>query len=123
MRSQLRDRLGEFIAAVAPAVDRVRDVAAVTIGVAEIVLSRIENSVQLVLRLVLRQPVALILGEIEYLRHRVEIQADDLAGTMSDHLRPAAIEIGAAKLSMRRWRHADVAGRADIEIELVVGPY
>ena len=40
MRPQLRDRLGELVAAVAPAELRVGDVAAVAIGEAEIVLAR-----------------------------------------------------------------------------------
>src|SRR4029077_12633300 len=67
MRPKLRNRLGELAAAVAPAEYRILDVAAVAIRKAEIVGSRVEEAVQLVLRRILGEPVTLVLGEIEHL--------------------------------------------------------
>jgi hypothetical protein len=123
MRAQLRHRLGELIAAVAPAEYRVGDIAAATIRIAEIVLARVSQSVELVVRLLLGQPVALVFGEIHLLQHRVPVHPDDLPDAAGDDLHPAAIEVDATDLGVGRRRHADVARRADVEIELVVGPY
>ena len=122
MRPELRHRLGKLIAAVAPTEFRVGDVAAVAIGEAEIVLAGVGEAVELIVRLILRQPVALVLGEIQQLQHRVPIHADNLADTTCDDLHPAAVEVDAADLRVRRRRHADVARCADVEIELIVGP-
>ena len=54
MRSQLRDRLGELVAAMPPAELRVGNIAAAAIGEAEILFAGIGKPVQLVVRLVLR---------------------------------------------------------------------
>jgi hypothetical protein len=81
-----------------------------------------KKPVELVIRLVLRQPVPLVLGEVKHLRDGVKIHADDLADTVSNHLGAAAVEVDAAKLRVSRRRHADVARRANVEIELVVRP-
>ena len=96
MRAQLRHRLGELIAAVAPAELRIGDIAAMAVGVAEIVRAWMQHPVELVVRLVLGQPVTLVLGEVEDLRHRMPIHADDLADALGDNLRVAAVEIDAA---------------------------
>ena len=56
------------------------------------------QAVELVVRLVLRQPVALVLGEIQHLQTRVAIHADDLADAASDDLGAAAVKIDAAHL-------------------------
>ena len=122
MRPQLRDRLHKLVAAVAPAELRVRDIAAVTIGIAEIVLAGMGESVELVVGLLLGEPVALVLGEIELLQCRVPIHPDDLANPAGHHFHAAAVEVDAADLGVGRRRHADVARRADVEIELVVRP-
>src|SRR5258707_10028473 len=80
MRPHLCERLGELIATVAPAELRVGDVAAGAVGEAKIVLTGVRHSVELVLWLVLREPVALVFGEIKLPQRRVPIPADDLAG-------------------------------------------
>ena len=54
----MRDGFGEFAAVMAPAELQVGNVAAVAIGEAEIVLPGMEQAVELVLRLVLEEPVA-----------------------------------------------------------------
>src|SRR5439155_2671878 len=109
-------------AAAAPAELLVQKIAAGAIGEAEIVLTRIGEPVQLVVRLVFGEPVALVLGEIELLQARMPIHANDLAGAASHHFHAAAIEVDAADLGVPFRRHADVAWRADVEIELVVRP-
>jgi hypothetical protein len=59
VRPELRDGLGELVATVAPAELWVRNLAAVAIGKAEIVLAGMEQAVELVLGLVLGEPVTL----------------------------------------------------------------
>ena len=81
-----------------------------------------QQPVELVLRNVLGQPVALVLSEVQHLGDRVEVHSDHLPDAVRHDLHAAAVEIDAAELCVgRRW-HADVAGRADVEIQLVVGP-
>jgi hypothetical protein len=67
VRTKLRQWLGEFVAGVTPSELRILDVAAVAIGKAEIILSGVEKPIKLVLRRVLRKPIALVLGEIQNL--------------------------------------------------------
>src|ERR1700730_1383925 len=74
VRPELRYRFGELVAAMPPAELRVGNVAAVAIRKAEIVLARMEQAVELVVRLIFGQPVALVLGEIQHL-HRVGCQS------------------------------------------------
>ena len=50
------------------------------------------------------------------------VHADDLPGTARDHLGVPAVEIDAADLRMGWRRHADIARRTDVEIQLVVRP-
>src|SRR5262245_50349264 len=122
VRPELCDRPGEFIAAAAPAELGVGNVAAVAIGKAEIVLAGMEHAVELVLRLVLGEPVTLVLGEIQHSHRRVPVHADDLTNAASHHFGAATVQIDAADLCVTiRW-HADVARRANVEIELVVRP-
>jgi hypothetical protein len=66
VRTKLRQWLGEFVAGVTPSELRILDVAAVAI-VAEIILSGGEKPIKLVLRRVLRKPIALVLGEMQNL--------------------------------------------------------
>src|SRR6266852_2769565 len=99
----------------------VSDVALMAERVAE-VLPDFRPSIELVLRHVFRQPVARVFGEVKLVRPGAKIHSDDLSYPPSDHLRAAAVEVDAPDLCMGvRW-HADVARRANLEIELVVGP-
>ena len=65
MRSQQRDRLGEFVARASPPEFLVRNVALVTIRKSEIVLTRLGEPIELVLRYFLREPIAAVFGEVE----------------------------------------------------------
>src|SRR5258708_36939087 len=80
VRPHLCERLGELIATVAPAELRVGDVAAGAVGEAKIVLTGVRHSVELVLWLVAREPVALVFGEKKLLQPREPVLAGDLAG-------------------------------------------
>src|SRR5580692_3443235 len=121
MRPELRNRLGELAAAVAPAEYRILDVAAVAVRKTEIVGSRVEQAVQLVLRRILGEPVPLVLGEIEDFGQRMKIHADDLADAAGDDLDAAAVDRYAANLGIARRRLTDVTRRSDIDVELIVG--
>src|SRR4051812_39652708 len=92
-----------------------------TIRKSEIVLARLREPIELVLRYVLRQPIAAVLGEVELPQHRVPVHSDDLPNPVCHHFRAAAVEIDTTELRMGGRRHADVTGCADVEIELVVG--
>src|SRR5262245_41282313 len=120
--AQQRERLGELIARVPPSELLVRDVALVAVGVAEIVLAGLSHSVEFVLGDVFRQPVATVFGEVELLGGWVPVHPDDLTDAGSDDFQPAAVQIETVDLGMALGRHADVARRADLEIELLVGP-
>ena len=52
----------------------------------------------------------------------MKIHADDLPDTVGDDLGIAAVEVDAADLGISRRRHADIARRADVKIEPIVGP-
>jgi hypothetical protein len=120
VRPELRYRFGELVAAMPPAELRVGNVAAVAIRKAEIVLARMEQAVELVVRLIFGQPVALVLGEIQHLHRRVPVHTDDLTDAARDYLGAAAVEVDPANLRVLVGGHADVAGRSNIEIKLVV---
>src|SRR5262249_41253200 len=56
-------------------------------------------------------------------RHWVEIKPDRIANAAHVGFRPAAIEIHAPDLAIGLGRKADVTGRSDVDVELVVRPY
>src|SRR5216684_1435758 len=114
------DRLGELAARVPPTEFRVREVALVAIGIAEVVLAGLGDAIELVLRQVLRQPIARVLGEVELLQRRMPVHSHDLADTVGVDLEALPIESDAIDLAVPLRRQADVAGRADLEVELLV---
>src|SRR5262249_5388141 len=122
MRAEQRD--GRFIvaAAAAPAELVVGHSALVAIGIAEM-LSGLGDAVELVVGQILRQPIAAVVGEIKLLRYRVEIKPDRIAHSAYVHFRPAAVEVHAPDLSVGLGRKADVTGRPDVDVELVVGSH
>ena len=67
MRAQQRDRLLELVARAPPAHLAIGEVALVAIREAEM-LADLGDAVELVFGQVFRQPVAAVLGEIEFLR-------------------------------------------------------
>src|SRR5262245_3235129 len=97
-------------------------IALVAIGIAEM-LSGVGDAVELVVGQVLRQPVATVVGEIKLLRYRVEIKPDRIADSAHMGFRPAAVEVHAPDLSVGVGRKADVTGRPDVDVELVVGSH
>src|SRR6266852_5398383 len=108
-----RRRRLELAARAAPAELIVGNIALMAIGVAEM-LARLGDPVELVVRQLLRQPVAAVVGEVELLGHRMEIEADRVAHAAHIGFRAAAVEIDAPDLAVGLGRQADVTGRADI---------
>src|SRR6266850_306532 len=86
------------------------------------VLPDLGDAIELVLGNVLGDPVAAVVGEVQFLRHRMPVEADRVAHAPGDDFHAAAVEIDAADLRMRVRRLTDVAGRADRNVELVVRP-
>ena len=121
MRAELGDRLHELVAGAAPAHLAIGEVALVAIREAEM-LAGLGDAVELVLRQVLRQPVAAVVGEVEMLGHRMPVEADRVAHADRKGLGAGAVEIEPADLRGAGHRLADVAGRADVYVELAVGP-
>src|SRR6266404_820315 len=114
------DGLGELAARAPPTEFRVGEVALVAIGIAEVVLAGLGDAIEFVLRHVLRQPIARVLGEIELLQRRMPVHSQDLADTVRVDLEALPIESDAIDLAVPlRWQ-ADVAGGADLEVELLV---
>ena len=78
--------------------------------------------VQLVGRLVVTHVVAPVVGEPEILRGRIEVEAHAVAHAARDHLRLAASQVDPGDGRVQRGgRRADVARRADGNVELAVG--
>src|SRR4029079_16645959 len=112
---------GEFAAGTAPAVFRIGEVALVAIGIAEVVLAGLGDAIELVLGHVLREPVARVLRKVELLQRRMPVHSHDLADAVGVDLEVLAIESDANDPGVPlRWQ-ADVARRADLKVELLVG--
>src|SRR5438552_2159448 len=99
----------------------IRNVALMAVGKSEIVLARLCHAVELVFRYVFRQPISLIFSEIELLGDGVPVHPEDLADTVRNDLQAATVQIETINLRVPLGWHADVARRADLEIELLVG--
>src|SRR5947199_3770542 len=54
------------------------------------------HAVELVFRNVLGRPIAAVVGKIEFLRHRMPVEADRVAYALRNDFRAAAVEIDAA---------------------------
>ena len=78
--------------------------------------------VEAVARHVLAQPVAGVRREVELLRHRVPVEPHAVADAVRVVLEPRAVGVDARDIGVRVGRQADVARRADVEVELAVGP-
>src|ERR1700737_3222483 len=78
VRAQQRNGLGELVAGATPSKLLVRDVALVAIGKAEIVLAGLGYSVELVLRDVLRQPIAAVFGEVQLFQDWMPVHPDNV---------------------------------------------
>jgi hypothetical protein len=92
------------------------------IGIAE-VLAHLGQAVQLVVRHVLGEPVALVVGEVELARLRMEVEAHRVTHAAGHDLHAAAVQIDAADLGVFVGVGlADVARCAHGHVELSVGP-
>src|SRR5262249_4484658 len=119
VRAEQRNGRLEVAAAAPPAKLVVGHIALVAIGIAEM-LPGLGDAVELVVGQILRQPIAAVVGEIELLRYGVEIKPDRVANSAHVGFRSAAVEIHAPDLSVGLGRKADVTGRSDVDVELVV---
>ena len=90
------------------------------VGEAE-VLPLLRHHVELVARLVVAQPVAGVGGEVELLGHRMPVEAHAVAHAVGHVLEAGAVGIHAGEVGVGVGRHTDIAGRADVEVELAVG--
>src|ERR1700733_3681256 len=97
VRPDVQGRRCELAALVAHGVFRIRNVALVTIGIAE-VLTVLDQVVELVGRDVVAHPVARILGEPELAGSRIDVAADAVALAERSHLRQALVRVDVAIL-------------------------
>ena len=91
------------------------------VGVAE-VQALLRRDVEPVARHVVAQPVAAVGGEVELLGHRVPVEAHAVADAAGDVLEAGPVGIDAGDVGVGVRRRADVARRADVEVELAVRP-
>ena len=123
MRPHQRDRLGHVLARgglVFGLCDvRVHDAGSVAVGVAEIEVC-LAHAVQFVLRAVVAQPVAAVVGEPQFAGLRMPVEALGVAHAPGDDLHAGAVGVVAADLRVLLGRLADVAGRAERHVELLV---
>src|SRR5262249_17804645 len=121
MWTEQRGRLHEVITRLAPPELGIGKVALVTVGIAE-VLPYLRRAVQLVVGQVLREPVALVVGEPQLAGLRMEVEAHRVAHATRHDLRTAAVEVDPADVRVLFGIGlADVAWRSDRHIELAVG--
>ena len=79
MRTEQHERLGELrLAIMTPAELGIRHVALMAIGEAEVVFARVGQTIELVLRELLGEPVTLIFREVELVGDRMPVHSDDL---------------------------------------------
>ena len=117
--AQQRGGLGVVGAALAPAEFRIEDVALVAVRIAEVLVG-LGHHVELVVGQVLGEPVAPVVGEPEVAGLRIEVEAHRVAHAARDGLDAAAVEVHAEDARMRVVGLAEVAGRADRVVELLV---
>ena len=85
------------------------------------VLADLRQMVQLVGRLIVAEPVAAVVGEPQVAGRRIEVEADAVAHAARHDLGPAAREVEPRDRGVERARRrADVARRADRNVELSV---
>src|SRR6266508_1089295 len=124
MRSRQGGRQYHAGARVWPLDVRIGNAVGVAIGEAEIgAFLILGNPVELVLRAIIAGPVAAVVGELQLLLHRMPVEADGVAYAARDDLHAGAVGVVAADLAVGAGVDlANVAVRADLHIELAVGP-
>ena len=123
MRPHQRDRLGHVLAG-GGLVLCLRDVwvhhaCRMAIRIAEIE-AFLAHAVQFVLRAVVAEPVAAMVGEPQFARLGMPVETLRVAHAGGDHLHARAVRVVAADLRVLLGRLADVAGRAERHVELLV---
>ena len=84
-------------------------------------IARADDVVELVGRHIVAQVVAAIVGEPELARARLPVEADTVAHASRHHLATAAVDVHPQDEAMHGVGLADIAGRADVGVELAVG--
>jgi len=77
--------------------------------------------VQRIVRQIVAYPVARVIRKPQLLRFRIPVETDGVAHAQRDSLEHARLRIDTMDRSLHIGRHDDVAGRADVEIQLAVG--
>src|SRR2546422_4889703 len=121
VRARLDERRRELAAGAPLAELGVGDVALVAVREAE-VQTLLRCDVEAVARHVLAQPIAGVGCEVELLRHRMPVEAHAVPHAVGEVLEAGAVGIDARDVGVGVGRDADVAGRADVEVELAVRP-
>ena len=118
VRTDLHDRLVEFVAGTATAEIRIEQVALVAERIA-IVGALLRQAVQRVVRQFVIDPVAAIVGEPQFLGHGVKIHADAVAHAMRYRLQDIGLHVQPHDGGVgHRWRR-DVGWRADLEVQVI----
>ena len=97
------------------------DIALVAIGKAE-VQALLRRVIEPIARHVFAEPVARVGREVQLLRHRMPVEAHAVAHAVGEVLEAAAVGVHARDIGVGVRRDADIARRADIEVELAVRP-
>src|SRR5438132_1913264 len=120
VRAELSSRRRELAARTSGVVLWIADAVAVAERKPE-VLADLRQMVQLVGRLIVAEPVAAVVGEPQVAGRRIEVEADAVAHAARHDLGPAAREVEPRDRGVERARRrADVARRADRNVELSV---
>src|SRR6202166_2225948 len=116
MRAEIEYRRGEFRTFVTHRELRIRQVALVAIGIAEM-LARLRDHVELVARQVVADPVAGVFSEPVFSGARIDVAADAVAHAERHQFGVAGLGIDAADLRDAGRRDADVEGRSERNVE------
>src|SRR3984957_324918 len=116
VRAEIEHRRGEFRALVTHRKLRVRRVALVAVGIAEM-LAQLRDHVELVARHVVAHPVAGVFGEPVFAVARIDVTADAVADAERHDFGVAGLGIDPADLRHPGRGNADVEGRSERNVE------
>src|SRR5260370_5114090 len=119
MRAEIEHRRCEFRTFVTHRELRIRQVALVAIGIAE-VLAELRDHVELVARQVVADPVAGVFGEPVFAGARIDIAADAGTDAERDQFVVAGLGIDASGLRHAGLRDPDVEGRPEWYVERAI---
>src|SRR5262245_26555718 len=121
MRPKQGSWLDEVITRLAPPELRIGKIALMTVGIAE-VLPYLRRAIQLIVGQILREPVALVVGEPQLAGLRMKVKAHRVTHATRHDLRATAVEVDPADVRVLFGvRLADVAWRSHRHIELAIG--